>query len=122
MDGLRPSSVLLSMTMVWLVASLCRMYIFRGALAVKDDDSTVLSQSSISPSDEPLAAWLAVEDERGMVPPLRKRLRQACLPDRLRTSPARVPGDRESLPCQRLLSLTCGEGGVDRGVVQLGEQ
>ena len=58
---------------------------------------------------------------RGMVPPLRKRLRQACLPDRLRTSPARVPGDRESLPCQRLLSLTCGEGGVDRGVVQLGE-
>ena len=92
MDGLRPSSVLLSMTMVWPVASLCRMYIFRGALAVKDDDSTVLSQSSISPSDEPLAAWLAVEDERGMVPPLRKRLRQACLPDRLRTSPARVPG------------------------------
>ena len=54
MDGLRPSSVLLSMTMVWPVASLCRMYIFRGALAVKDDDSTVLSQSSISPSDEPL--------------------------------------------------------------------
>ena len=50
------------MTMVWPVASLCRMYIFRGALAVKDDDSTVLSQSSISPSDEPLAAWLAVED------------------------------------------------------------
>ena len=39
MDGLRPSSVLLSMTMVWPVASLCRMYIFRGALAVKDDDS-----------------------------------------------------------------------------------
>ena len=33
--------------------------------AVKDDDSTVLSQSSISPSDEPLAAWLAVEDETG---------------------------------------------------------
>ena len=65
MDGLRPSSVLLSMTMVWPVASLCRMYIFRGALAVKDDDSTVLSQSSISPSDEPLAAWLAVEDETG---------------------------------------------------------
>ena len=32
MDGLRPSSVLLSMTMVWPVASLCRMYIFRGAL------------------------------------------------------------------------------------------
>ena len=48
MEGLRPSNVLLSITMVWPVTSLCSRYVFFGALDVNEEESTVLSQSSMS--------------------------------------------------------------------------
>ena len=38
MEGLRPSNVLLSITMVWPVTSLCSRYVFFGALDVNEEE------------------------------------------------------------------------------------